>query len=220
MEARVPEADPAAERTEVQLRYRLVTDAPVREIPIRGMAYFGADPAEVQAMVGGTRSRPEMDAGRAPLVTGVVRLPGGTGAGDTLELELSYLLPAAIPAEGGGFDIVLPLLYVDWPPAGAPAGMLEAAIVLPAEYSIQESFPTVPREITTEGGSRRYDLRLQAVPSMIRFRGHEGDPPLLTFGRLVDLGVIALLAVLAGLGWRALRRERARAEAEEGGGTP
>lgn len=221
LRATVPETGPGAAPTEVEVRYRVVADAPVSTIPLKGMAFFGATPAEVRAAVGGapapTELEPEQE--REPLLAGGVRLPGRADPGDTLELEVSYRLPAALPAGGESFDVVLPLVYVDWRPAGAPEDMLEATIVLPEAYSIQESFPTVPREITTEGGTRRYDLRLQTVPSMIRFRGHEGEPPLLTFSRAVDLGVLLLLALGGVFGWRALRRERARAEAGAGEGT-
>lgn len=220
LEATVPAAGPGAASTGVEIRYRVVADSAVRRIPLRGMAFFGATPAEVRATVGGEPAPAELDVEREPLLAGDVRLPGRTAPGDTLEVEVSYRLPAAIPAAGGSFDVVLPLLYVDWRPAGAPEDMLEATIALPAAYSIQEAFPTVPREITTEAGTRRYGLRLQTVPSMIRFRGHEGDPPLLTFSRLVDLGVVLLLVVAGALGWRALRRERARAAAADPGGEP
>lgn len=200
--------------TEVDIRYRLVADTAVRGIPLRGLAFFGAAPRQVRASTGEGPTRVDLDATREPLLTGSVDLAVPADAGDTLELDVSYRLPATIPAAGESFDLVLPLLYVDWRPAGAPADMLEATIVLPAEYSIQESFPTVPREITTEAGQRRYDLELQTVPSMIRFRGHAGDPPLLTFSRLVDLGVVALLALAAAIGWAALRRQRARTARE------
>lgn len=214
----VPESRDGGAMTEVSVRYRLAIDTRVREIPLRGLAFFGAAPRDVRATIGGESGPLDLDDRREPLLTGQVDLPASRGSGDTLELELSYRLTAAIPAAGQSFDLVLPVLYVDWPPAGAPADMLQARIVLPADYSIQESFPTVPREISTRGGQRRYDLDLQTVPSMIRFRGHAGDPPLLTFSRLVDLGVVAILALAAALGWAALRRERARASREAGAG--
>lgn len=213
LHAAVPESGTAGAPTEVELSYRLVADSAVRKVPLRGLAFFGLTPADLRASVGGAGVASELDVQRPPLLTGTVRLPARAAPGDTLELAISYRLPTAIPAEAGDFDVVLPLIYVDWRPAGAPEGMLQATITLPAKYSIQESFPTVPRHIDTAGGFRRYDLELQTVPSMIRFRGHEGDPPLLTFSRMVDLGVILLLAVAAGLGWKALRRERAREDA-------
>lgn len=217
VEARVAEAGPEVAPTEVDIRYRLVADDRIRDVPLQGLAFFGASPSDVRASVGGAPAASEVDAGRAPLVTGAVRLPDPAEPGDTLELELSYRLPAALPTEGGSFDVVLPLLYVDWRPEGAPDDMLQATIVLPSDYSIQESFPTVPREMVDAGATRRYRLGLQAVPSMIRFRGHEGEPPLLTFGRLVDLGVVAGLSLLGLWGWRVLRRERARARTADSG---
>lgn len=213
-EARVPEAEPDASSTEVTIRYRLVADTTVRRVPVKGMAFFEVTPADVRAQAGGQRAPIGLEVKRGPLLAGGVDLPTALAPGDSLKLILTYRLPAAIPTTGGRFDVVLPLLFVDWKPAGAPEGLLEAAIELPAKYSIQESFPTVPRTITTQRGVRRYDLQLQAVPSLIRFRGHAGEPPFFTFSRLVDLGVLALLGVVGAWGWLALRRQRARAEAE------
>lgn len=218
LEARVPGPSSGGEATGVEIRYRVVADRTVDRIPIRGLAFFGLTPSGLRASVEGEEARSTLATDRAPVLSGEVELPRTADAGDTLDLSLAYRLPHVIPGTGGGFDVVLPVLFVDWKPAGAPEDLLRASLELPDEYAVQEAFPTVPREITVREGVRRYEFQLQTVPSLIRFRGAAGDPPFFTFSRLVDLGVLLALGIGAAFGWRALQRQRARAEAEERAG--
>lgn len=218
LEARVPGPSSGGEATGVEIRYRVVADRTVDRIPIRGLAFFGLTPSGLRASVEGEEARSTLATDRAPVLSGEVELPRTADAGDTLDLSLAYRLPHVIPGTGGGFDVVLPVLFVDWKPAGAPEDLLRATLDLPDEYAVQEAFPTVPREITVREGVRRYEFQLQTVPSLVRFRGAAGDPPFFTFSRLVDLGVLLALGIGAAFGWRALQRQRARAEAEERAG--
>ena len=218
LDARVPAAGSDDGTTEVEIGYRVVADRTVERIPLKALAFFGVTPTDVRVTVEGEAAGSGLDPSRPPLLSGGVRLDRPARAGDTLDLVVSYGLPAAIPATGGGFDIVLPVLFVDWKPVGAPEDFFEATVRLPAAYSVEEAFPTVPKETRVRDGTRRYDFRLQTVPSLIRFRGEEGDPPFFTFSRLVDLGVVLILVLGGAFGWRALRRERARADAGQEGG--
>ena len=84
--------------------------------------------------------------------------------------------------------------------------MFIASVTIPADFSVVETFPTVPKTVAEVEDQRTYDFRVQVVPSMVRFRGHVGDPPLLTFARKVDLGVLAILLIAGAFGWRGLRR--------------
>lgn len=210
LEATIPEApgggDGPAGATRIEIAYRVASDTPVAEIPLRSIQFFGTRLHGVEAATEGRGARLEMDTGQGTVVTGRLRLDRPLAAGDTLTVGLAYRLDRAIPGRSRSFDLVLPLLMVDWPPAGAPDDMLEAAVSIPASYSVLESFPTVPKEMSTSGERRRYDFRLQVIPSMVRFRGQVGEPPVLTFSRLVDLGVFALLLAAAAIGYWGLRR--------------
>lgn len=214
--AEVPEAGPGGEGTSpgagpgtrIELRYRLAATEEVGRVPVRGIAYLGVTPADVRATVDGVPARVRLEPARGALLSGAVELERPLAAGDTADLVLTYRVGSAIPASERTFDVVLPLLFVDWRPAGAPEDMLRATVSIPAGYSADEVFPTVPREVTTVDDARRYSFRLQAIPSLVRLRGHAGEPPFLTFSRLVDLGVLALLMLAGGLGWWALRRSR------------
>lgn len=214
--ARIPEAGSERRPTTVEIEYRVVADRDVDRVPIKGLTFFDVTPNELRASVEGIEATSHLGRERGALFVGAVELPETVPAGDSLELTLSYQIPTAIPEAEGGFDIVLPILFVDWKPAGAPEDMLQVSIHLPSEYSVQEAFPTVPKEISTREGTRQYDFQLQTVPSLIRLRGEAGAPSFLTFSRLVDLGVVLLLGIIAAFGWQALRRERNRASADNG----
>lgn len=198
------------DRSRVRLLYRLLPGLDADTVPLKGLAFFGNRPARVEVALGDRAPVPISLANpRGDLLRGSVPLPSDPAANDTLSLAMTYELDRAIPADAEAFDLVLPILYVDWRPLGAPEDMFVAEVTIPADYAVVESFPTVPKRATVEGGERTYAFQVQVVPSMVRFRGHVGEAPLFTFARRVDLGVVLILLVAGGFGWWGLTRETA-----------
>lgn len=194
----------------VRLVYRLLPAPGTDTVPLRGLAFFGNRPEELEASLAGRSPAPvALESPRDGLLRATLPLPPDAARGDTIDLTLAYRLDRAIPEDAREFDLVLPVLYVDWRPLGAPEDMFVASVTIPSDYSVVETFPTVPKQVTAAGGERTYDFRVQVVPSMVRFRGHVGEPPLLTFARKVDLGVVLVLMVAGGFGWWGLTRESA-----------
>ncbi len=194
----------------VRLLYRLLPAPGTDTVPLRGLAFFGNRPEALEASLAGRSTAPVgLGSPRDGLLRATLPLPPDAAAGDTIDLTLAYRIDRAIPEDAREFDLVLPVLYVDWRPLGAPEDMFVASVTIPSDYSVVETFPTVPKEVTTAGGERTYDFRVQVVPSMVRFRGHVGEPPLLTFARKVDLGVVLVLMAAGGFGWWGLTRESA-----------
>lgn len=194
----------------VRLVYRLLPAPGSETVPLKVLAFFGNRPEELEASLDGRTPAPvALESPRDGLLRAGVPLPAGAAGGETITLTLSYRVDRAIPEEARDFDLVLPILYVDWRPLGAPEDMFVASVTIPSDYSVVETFPTVPKQVTAAGGERTYDFRVQVVPSMVRFRGHVGEPPLLTFARKVDLGVVFVLLVAGGFGWWGLTRETA-----------
>lgn len=208
LEARIGSAGPGSGApTRVRVRYRLAPATGVGMVPLKGLGFFGARPAAVGVRFGDGPTRSvALQNPRGDLLSATPAIPGVPAAGDTLSLLLTYELEQAISPDARAFDLVLPVIYVDWPPAGAPEDMFAARVTIPADYTVVEAFPTVPKEVTVDGDRRSYTFGVQVVPSMVRFRGHVGEAPLLTFARKVDLAVVLILLVAGGLGWRGLRR--------------
>lgn len=196
--------------TRVRLVYRIVPVTAPDTVPLKGLAFFGNRPERVESAFGDGAPEPvSLVDPRGNLLRGGLPLPSDAAPGDTLALTIAYELDRAIPEDARSFDLVIPVLYVDWRPAGAPEDMFVASVTIPADYSVVETFPTVPKELTEAEGARRYDFRVQVIPSMVRFRGHVGEPPVLTFARKVDLGVVLVLIVAGAFGLHGLRRETA-----------
>jgi hypothetical protein len=107
---------------------------------------------------------------------------------------------------GSGFDLALPVLMVDWNPVDSREELFTADLRLPESHGVVEVFPTVPVEVQDESAASLHSLSLPVVPSFLRLRGREGPRPVLTFGRIVDLGVGLILFFLGAFGWRMMRR--------------
>jgi hypothetical protein len=119
---------------------------------------------------------------------------------------VTYRVRQEAAVSAGGFDLVLPVLMVDWQPEDSREELFIADVGLPSSFGVVEHFPTVPLAVRAEGGSIRHALSLPVVPSFLRMRGRDGPRPVLTFGRMVDLGIVLFLVLLTGYGWRAMRR--------------
>lgn len=231
-------ASGASESRPVTLRYGLHRGG-VDSIPLAGLEFFGRRVEGVTAEDGQGRSLevrlgPTASGGLA----GAVILPAGAGdvAQARLSLVLRYRVSGPGVSTGAGtvtgtvraavtgparaasgssttpgsdFDAVIPVIRVDWPPEASREALFTARVSLPPDWSVVEVFPMVPREVAERDGERVHALSLPVVPSMVRLRGRVGDPPVLTLGRWVDLGVLSVILAAGLLGWRGLRRPRA-----------
>lgn len=141
----------------------------------------------------------------SPLYSGHLPLPEPVRSDGERELILTYEVAGALRADGDAFDLVVPVLIVDWRPTTAPPDMFRARVSLPEAFNIAAAFPTVRRTVEAGDGTRVESFRLQVTPSVVRFRGTVGDQSFLTLGLLVDLVVGLFLLGLVAYGtvrWR------------------
>ena len=190
---------------DVRVRYRLRADSVTHAIPLRVLSFFGAEPTDVRAAVGGWQIPVQLNHARAPLLTGTVPLPAPLSSGEEIDLELRYRVRGAVRGGEDDWDAAVPVLLVEGRPRGSPEDFFTAEARLPAGRVVLESFPTVPRRMEETDAGRRYSLTLQVVPAMVRWRGGTGEAPLLSFERRVDALILGLLAVLLGVAYRTLR---------------
>ncbi|HEX7051817.1 MAG TPA: hypothetical protein VF188_16545 [Longimicrobiales bacterium] len=200
------EIAPRARTAVVTVRYRLVADGEAAEIRLRGLEFFGTELDDISASVHGNRAPFRFERKAAPAVAGTISIPPGCRGEDELEITLRYTVRQAIGLEGRRFDAVLPLLVPEAEPPAAREGFFTSETRMPAEYTVTESFPTVPRTTAVEGETKRVSLTLQVMPAMVRWRGTSGPPPLLTFGRSLSLGVAGVILILVLMGYGRLRR--------------
>lgn len=204
-EAVVAPADGAVRAT---VTYRLHINAGAERVPLLGLHFLGARIEGLEASLDGRALDLEAASDQAdgsPLFSGHLRLPEPVASAGERELILSYDIVDALRVDRGTFDLIVPVLIVDWPPTTAPPDMFGARLSLPEELSISAAFPTVPRSSEVRDGTRVESFGLQVTPSVVRLRGSVGDAPLLTLGRLVDLGVGLFLLGLVAYGtvrWR------------------
>lgn len=192
----------------VRIAYRLTVPPDLEAVPLSGLSVRGTRISGLEARLGRGEPAPlSWDAG-ADSPAGRARVPiRGALDGDTATLELTYRVEPTESLAGEDGRIRLPVVQVAWPPEEARPGTFRARLELPQDAYVTETFPTVlgQAEATTEG-VRRYELDLQVVPALVSVGLQEGEPPVLTFGRAVDVAVVGLLAVLGVWGFRALRR--------------
>lgn len=136
--------------------------------------------------------------GASPLYSAVLRLPEPVAEAGVRRLRISYTISDALRLDGNAFDLVFPILILNWPPTMAPPDMFRARLSLPHDLNIASAFPTVSRTSEVFDGRRVESFQLQVTPSVVRFRGFAGRMPFLTHGLMVDLGVaLVLMGLLA-----------------------
>lgn len=191
---------------QVRIQYEVVLAETTQTIPLRGLSFLGTTPRAPAAFADTVALPLHLDTSEAPLLAGATALPTTLRRAGTFAFTLEYALPRS--PEAHAFDISLPILFVDWLPTGAPQDFFQAEITLPSTYSLTEAFPTVLNREVADGGQTRYQFSLQVLPSMVRLRGYVGRAPLLTTARAIDLGVLALLVIVALISWRRFRRNQ------------
>ncbi|MFC1660444.1 hypothetical protein ACFL3S_03110 [Gemmatimonadota bacterium] len=205
MTARV-EADGSP--SSVSLRYRVRLGSTTDSIPLLWIGYRGTSVENVSAETGQPPVELELELAQGPSGrrSGILRLPRSGAAGPVFTFDLNYQVVQDRDGPDGSFDLILPVLMVDWTPEDSREELFTAELALPPSYAIVEMFPTVPRELRAEEGLHWHALSLPVVPSFFRLRGREGPRHFLTFGRMVDLSVVLFILALAVFGWRMMRR--------------
>lgn len=203
LHATVPASDVPVQ-VQVQLDYVVTLLDTARTIPLRGLAFFDTVPAAVSAYADTLALPLRIDAADAPLLTGTLEVPASVPRSTPFAFTVAYTLPH-LP-QTGAFDLTLPVLFVDWLPREATQDFFVGEVALPASHTLAESFPTAPTLEREADGGRRYRFSLQVVPSLVRLRGYIGRAPLLTTARVIDLGVLAALLLIAFVSWHRFRR--------------
>jgi hypothetical protein len=204
---RVEIRHPASE-LEVRLRHELEIEPGTREIPLRGVAFFGTELTEVAAISDGSTLPVHMDDSGTSLLSGNLVLPNTLLARRRVTLDLTYGVSNANRGSSEeGFDLTVPLLLVDWRPVAATDTFFTARILLSADHHIAEFFPTIPTTSKEVDGVREHTIVVPAVPGLLRLRGGEGSHPFLTFNHMLDLGVLLVIGLLSVAGWRRLRAQ-------------
>lgn len=174
----------------VVLEYRLRVDTSMTHLPILGLPLGGGVPQGLRVAVDGEEAEAHVNATRAGRLDGEVRLPPRHRPPMTLRLD--YRVPQ--PPTPGAYRVTVPLLLPEAVPVGAPADFFVATIHLPRGHSVLEAFPTLQGKAVDTAGTT-YRLRLQVVPAVVRWQARLGKPPLLRFGRIIDL--LALIVLVA-----------------------
>lgn len=191
----------------VEIEYRLKTARGTRTIPVRGLLAFDTRLGDVEAQVGAWRAPLALQSETPPLVTGSITLPPDVSADSTLHVTLRYTVEGAVARDGDRFHVALPVLFVDWKPAAAPANTFVSRSRLPRGFVVGEGFPSVPRRRTAEADAHVYELSLQVIPAFVSFRGQTGGGPLLPLDVALDLLILPILLGLGALTWVLMRRD-------------
>ncbi len=199
----VPGDDSGA--VDVAVQFRLVVNAATDTLRLTGLEYFGAEIQDLRARVGTDTAAADLNRSRTPAIAGFVRLPPRSAAGEQT-VRLSYRVLRAVRVEPGAVrNAAVPVLLPVAVPSNPTDDFFTATIELPSRQVVYETFPTVPHTVRHGEWVSRYSLRLQAAPSLLRWRSREGDAPLLPFGRLVDIFTVVALAGLGTVAFRVLR---------------
>ncbi len=191
---------------QVRVQYEVALAETTRTIPLRGLAFFGTTPRALAAFADTVALPLHWEASDGPLLAGEIPLLPRLRRAGAFAFTLEYTLPR--PPEARAFDVSIPVLFVDWLPTEAPQDFFVAEVTLPATYSLVEAFPTVLNQEIADDERQRYRFSLQVLPSLVRLRGYVGQAPLLTTARAIDLGVLAVLLLVAFVSWRYFRRLR------------
>ena len=189
---------------QVRVQYEVALAETTRAIPLRGLAFFGTTPRALAAFADTVALALRWEASDGPLLAGEISFPTRLRRAGAFAFTLEYALPR--PPAARTFDVSIPVLFVDWRPTEAPQDFFVAEVTLPATYSLVEAFPTVLNQEIADDERQRYLFSLQVLPSLVRLRGYVGQAPLLTTARAIDLGVLAVLLLVALVSWRYFRR--------------
>jgi len=190
----------------VRLEYRVLEDDDILEFPFTLLTAVPPQIMGLRTLHDGKEELLTVGELRPHYWTGAISIPSRTGAGDTLSVGFLYSVEGGFGEKG---RVTIPIPAARWTPRDPRPQTFLATVDVPPGWTITESFPTsvVHRPDGALGGS--YQVALQSVPSMLILRMVEGESPFLTLERILDILVVSLLFIMALLGVRYLRGERA-----------
>ncbi|HUG42455.1 MAG TPA: hypothetical protein VMM12_18475 [Longimicrobiales bacterium] len=196
------EEDPERRTALVVLEYQLRVDATMTDLPILGLPFGGAVPEGLRVHVDGVAAEAELRATAPGRLEGSIRLPPRRE--ELISLSLAYRV--AQPSTPGAYRGTVPLLLPPAVPVGAPANFFVATLRLPPGHSVLEAFPALQGGAVDVAGTTGR-LRLQVVPGVVRWHARIGKPPLLRFGRIIDLLALMVLAATGTIAGVVLSRQ-------------
>ena len=205
-EADLTAADGAAE---VRIRYLLAAEAggalPL-DVPI-AVDLLGFDDATTDRFTAdgiGVELWPTTGSHRAAAVHAPT-----AASGSVLPMEFRYRIERAVVDDGGRLRGRIPVLSGPSPPTSEGGDAFEARLLLPETWVPSEGFPSGLR-VQPDG---TYAVTLQAVPSVVGFRGRSDGIRRPGLPLLMDLLTVLLLISFSAFGWRHLRGVARRARA-------
>jgi hypothetical protein len=154
----------------------------------------GSGPAISLAVTGGTHRSGEI-------------MPPSAVTGEALPIEVRYRVEQAVQLADGRVRGRIPTLTA--PPLVDEGSGFRAILVLPAQWSLVEGFPSGLRL----NPSGQYEVSLPVVPAMIGFRGRTDGAWRPGIPLMVDLLMLTMLCGFAVFGWRHLSGVAAAANA-------
>ena len=158
----------------------------ITSIPFKAICHRKTSLEDITANLNGHNLQIQLNREKYPLITGTLQIPDELPRRELSRLILLYEMEAT----------PVPLLLANWKPKEAKAKVFQANIVLPDDYYIFESFPTVSweRQVSDQLSSFTFDL--QVIPAWIDWKMQKGSAPFLSFNRIIDLLVITVLVLL------------------------
>ena len=184
----------------VSMVYRLAPEGE-GSVDFGSIRFDGGWIANVRAFAGERELSFRTTSGSESRLDGVVELPAEIDG--PFELRLDYEVHGTAQDQ----PLILPFLVAGWPPHESSPQAFHAEVQLPANRFVRDSFPTeFERGVSVDRTADLQVLRfeLPVVPAMIRLELSD-RAPLVGVGRGLDLAALALLTVVALLGWRRLR---------------
>lgn len=196
---------------EVTLDYSLEIKENTKYIPLSALIFSNTTIESLEASSNGIHCPVTLDQSNATSISGFINLPESLEMGEEMTLVINYCVPGSVYLHENNFELMVPIVVVDWKPERAIINVFEATINVPDKVFVEEHFPSTP--ITSEFNENimTMSLQLQAIPSLIRVKGKIGEPTYFTFTRKVDLTILFILLIFCFLiGIRFFKKKRER----------
>ena len=194
-----------ADVVRVSIRYRVQPVDGLSEVPLAGLLFGGSELSGVRVVVADLARTIELSRSPGGRVTGSIPLSRFPATDEPISLELLYDVIQAGSHADGVWRWRIPILAVMWPPLFARPTTFTLEALIPAEYSLLESFPTNLRDAGEDGARRRYVTEAPVVPALVSLRVAEGKGRMTAAGFLNVAVPILLFGSMSILGWRYLK---------------
>ena len=179
----------------VSIRYQLSNDSQTPPIEYKGLAAFNTTFEDVSVTFQ-SNQRQALPSQEELKLNGHFEIPTIQRHDSDITFVMSYDLGNALRESDEIFDIVIPVIWLEPTTSLSQEGLFQAAITIPSNYFLEESFPYTSKQCGAENKFTQYCMSLQALPSFIRLRGHIGHKA--TFTPQTALNVV-ILSTLFGM---------------------